>query len=99
MTGTIRTFRPEMSELAETRLRAILKGVTEAAGATGEVVRYERGAPATINHTTLTRETVPALERVVGKAHVTPHSSGDGLRGLLVLRQRGARVLLPPRAR
>ena len=71
MTGTIRTFRPEMSELAETRLRAILKGVTEAAGATGEVVRYERGAPATINHTTLTRETVPALERVVGKAHVT----------------------------
>ena len=49
MTGTIRTFRPEMSELAETRLRAILKGVTEAAGATGEVVRYERGAPATIN--------------------------------------------------
>ena len=71
MTGTIRTFRPEMSELAEKRLRAILKGVTEAAGATGEVVRYERGAPATINNTTLTRETVPALERAVGKAHVT----------------------------
>ena len=71
MTGTIRTFRPEMSELAEKRLRAILKGVTEAAGATGEVVRYERGAPATINNSTLTRETVPALERAVGKAHVT----------------------------
>ena len=53
LTGTIRTFRPEMSELAEARLRAILKGVTEAAGATGEVVRYERGAPATINHTEL----------------------------------------------
>jgi amidohydrolase len=70
LTGTIRTFRSEMSELAETRLRAILKGVTEAAGATGEVVRYERGFPATINHTTLTRETVPALERAVGKAHV-----------------------------
>ena len=46
LTGTIRTFRPEMSTLAETRLRAILKGITEAAGATGEVVRYERGAPA-----------------------------------------------------
>jgi amidohydrolase len=71
LTGTIRTFRPEMSELAEKRLRAILKGVTEAAGAAGEVVRYERGAPATINHTALTRETVPALERAVGKAHVT----------------------------
>ncbi len=71
LTGTIRTFRPEMSELAEVRLRAILKGVTEAAGATGEVVRYERFAPATINHDALTRETLPALERVVGKSRVT----------------------------
>ena len=50
LTGTIRTFRSEMSTLAEARLRAILKGVTEAAGATGQVLdRYERGTPATIN--------------------------------------------------
>ena len=70
LTGTIRTFRPEMSSLAEARLRAILKGVTEAAGATGEVVRYERFAPATINDETLTRESAPALEHVVGKEHV-----------------------------
>ena len=70
LTGTIRTFRPEMSSLAEARLRAILKGVTEAAGATGEVMRYERFAPATINDETLTRESAPALERVVGKEHV-----------------------------
>jgi amidohydrolase len=71
LSGTIRTFRPEMSALAEARLRAILNGVTEAAGATGEVTRYERGAPATINDTALTRESVLALERVVGKDHVT----------------------------
>lgn len=71
LTGTIRTFRPEMSTLAEARLRAILKGVTEAAGATGEVVRYVRGAPATINHDALTRQSVPSLERAVGKQHVT----------------------------
>jgi amidohydrolase len=70
LSGTIRTFRPEMSSLAEARLRAILKGVTEAAGATGEVVRYERFAPATINDEALTRESAPALERVVGKEHV-----------------------------
>jgi amidohydrolase len=70
LTGTIRTFRPEMSALAESRLRAILKGVTEAAGATGEVVRYERGAPATINNPELTRETIPALERAAGKDRV-----------------------------
>ena len=71
LTGTIRTFRSEMSTLAEARLRAILKGITEAAGATGEVVRYARGAPATINNDALTRESVPSLERAVGKAHVT----------------------------
>jgi len=71
LTGTIRTFRPEMSTLAEARLREILKGVTEAAGATGQVVRYERGAPATINQPELTRATVPALERSVGKQHVS----------------------------
>jgi len=70
LTGTIRTFQPEMSRLAEARLRAILKGVTEAAGATGEVVRFERGAPATVNDVALTRESAPALERVVGKEHV-----------------------------
>jgi len=71
LTGTIRTFRPEMSTLAEARLRAILKGITEAAGASGEVVRYERGAPATINHSELTVGSVPSLEKAVGKAHVT----------------------------
>jgi amidohydrolase len=71
LTGTIRTFRPEMSQLAEQRLRAILKGVTEAAGATGEVVRYERGAPATFNNVALTKESLAPLERVVGKGKVT----------------------------
>jgi amidohydrolase len=70
LSGTIRTFRPEMSALAEQRLRAILKGVTEANGATGEVVRYEHIAPATINDTELTKATVPALERAVGKDRV-----------------------------
>jgi amidohydrolase len=71
LSGTIRTFQAEMSKLAEARLRAILKGVTEAAGATGEVLRYERGAPATINQPELTRATVPSLERFAGKPHVS----------------------------
>jgi amidohydrolase len=70
LTGTIRTFRSDMSKLAEERLRAILKGVTESAGAQGEVIRYERGAPATINDVELTRATVPALERAAGSDRV-----------------------------
>jgi amidohydrolase len=70
LSGTIRTFRMEASQLAEKRLREILKGVTEAAGATGEVLRYDRGAPATINNEALARRVVPSLEKTVGKAHV-----------------------------
>jgi amidohydrolase len=79
LTGTIRTFRMEMSKLAEARLRSILKGVTESAGATGEVIRYERGAPATINNVELTRATLPALERAVGAGRVkmTPPAMGS----------------------
>jgi amidohydrolase len=71
LSGTTRTFGVERSQLAEARLRAILKGVTEANGATGEVVRYERGAPATINDITLSRGSAAALERVVGKDRVS----------------------------
>ena len=71
LSGTIRTFRAEASQLAERRLREILKGVTEAAGATGEVLRYVRGAPATINDEKVTRRAVLSLEKAVGKTHVT----------------------------
>lgn len=71
LSGTIRTFRMEASQLAEKRLREILKGVTESAGASGEVLRYDRGAPATINDEALVRRVVPSLEKAVGKAHVT----------------------------
>ena len=79
LTGTIRTFRMEMSKLAEERLRSILKGVTESAGATGEVIRYERGAPATINNVQLTRATIPALQRAAGadRVKVTPPAMGS----------------------
>ena len=97
LSGTIRTFKPEMSALAEARLRAILKGVTESAGATGEVVRYVRGAPATINNEALTREAAPSLERAVGQAARQGDPAVDGVRGLLVLRQRGAGLLLSSR--
>jgi amidohydrolase len=67
--GTIRTFTPEARAKIEARFRAILKGVTEAAGATYEVVQYT-GIPATINNPGLTRESLPALERVVGKSNL-----------------------------
>jgi amidohydrolase len=67
--GTIRTFSPATHRKVEERFRAILKGITEAAGAKGEVVEYH-GIPATINNPALVRESLPALARVVGKEHL-----------------------------
>ena len=60
-----------MSTLAEARLRSILKGVTEAAGATGEVVRYEHGARQAIRQRGPDARVASALERAVGKARIT----------------------------
>ena len=87
LTGTIRTFRPEMSQLAEARLRAILKGVVDANGASGEVVRYERGAPATINHAGLDARHGPVARTRRRQGARDADSAGHGIRGLLVLRE------------
>jgi amidohydrolase len=45
---TIRTLTPEMRDLAEERVTAVIKGVAEAGGASVEI-NYVRGYPATIN--------------------------------------------------
>ena len=69
--GTIRTFSPETRRKVEERFRAILKGTTEAAGATYEVVRYD-GIPPTINNPGVdARVRCPRLpRRVVGKSNM-----------------------------
>jgi amidohydrolase len=70
ITGTIRSFSLEARDTIDHRFREIVKGVADAAGARSEIVRYDRGLPATINNIGLTRESIPALERVVGKDNV-----------------------------
>jgi len=70
LSGTIRSYSEEVRDAIEATFRKILAGVTASAGATYEVVRYDRGVPATVNHSGLTRESVPALERVLGKENV-----------------------------
>ena len=79
-----------MSALGEQRLRTILKGVTDANGATGEVVRYDRYAPATINdHRADAR--IGSRARTRGWQGSRQASSAfDGVRGFLVLCQRRA---------
>ncbi|MFL4995446.1 MAG: M20 aminoacylase family protein, partial [Microvirga sp.] len=46
--GTVRTLSPEVRDLAETRIRAIVENVCAAFGAKAEV-DYDRGYPVTIN--------------------------------------------------
>lgn len=70
LSGTIRSYNPEVRAKIEETFRSILRGVAAAAGATFEIIRYTREVPATINNISLTRESIPALERVVGKPNV-----------------------------
>ena len=70
ITGTIRCYKEEVRNTIEERFRGLLKGITEAAGARYEIIRYERTIPATVNSIPLARESVPALQRVVGKENL-----------------------------
>jgi hippurate hydrolase len=48
MSGTVRWFAPEVGDLIETRLKAIVHGIAEAMGCTA-TIDYQRRYPATIN--------------------------------------------------
>lgn len=69
LVGTVRSFNKEVQDTIEEKFRQLLDGITKAAGASYEF-KYDRGTPATINDIGLTRESIPALERIVGKDNV-----------------------------
>ena len=48
LVGTVRSFSPEMRELAEKRIKEIATSVAQGLGASAEV-EYRRGYPATVN--------------------------------------------------
>ncbi len=70
LSGTIRSYDEQIRNTIEERFRNLLKGITESAGSRYEVLRYERGTPATVNNISLAHESAPALQRVVGKENV-----------------------------
>ncbi len=69
LAGTTRTLTPEMRDLAETRLKAIVSGVAAAHGATA-TVRYARGYPVTRNHPDQARHAEAAAAAVAGTDNV-----------------------------
>ncbi|MGH8799471.1 MAG: M20 aminoacylase family protein [Casimicrobiaceae bacterium] len=67
--GTVRTFKPDVQDLIERRMRAIVAGVA-ATFEMGATVRYERRYPATVNAAAETGHALAAASAVVGPEHV-----------------------------
>lgn len=69
MSGTIRTFDPDMRLDIHRRIRTVAESVAASMGATAEVV-IEPGVPVTYNDPDLTEAMLPTLERVYGRDRV-----------------------------
>jgi amidohydrolase len=65
MTGTVRTFDPDMRASIDERITRTAEKIAESAGATA-VVRISEGGEVTWNDPDLTRWAVPTLERAAG---------------------------------
>jgi hippurate hydrolase len=68
--GTVRTLTPEMRDLCETRIRAIVENVCAAFGARARV-EYNRGYPVTVNDPGRSEFMVRAAEAVGTKVDTT----------------------------
>jgi hippurate hydrolase len=67
--GTVRTFKREVQDLIEERMRGIVSGIAATFDMTA-TLRYERRYPATVNAEAETRHAVSAASAVVGAEHV-----------------------------
>ena len=63
--GTVRTLDPEMRDLAQQRIVALVPATAQAYGATATVA-YERGYPVTVNHPEQTAFAADCAEEVAG---------------------------------
>ena len=78
MVGTVRSFRPEVRDLAEKRLKEIVTHVGAALGVSCEI-NYSRGYPATINSAREAQFAAQVGERLFGKGNViTEHEPTMG---------------------
>jgi amidohydrolase len=67
--GTVRTFKREVQDLIEERMKGIVAGVAATFDMTA-TLRYERRYPATVNAVTETQHALAAAAAVVGAEHV-----------------------------
>jgi amidohydrolase len=69
MEGTVRTFTPEMRDLAEERLTEIATGIASTMGGVAEVT-YDRGYPATVNDPAMAELVRRSAIEVLGEENV-----------------------------
>ena len=69
LNGTVRTFKPEVQDMVETRLGAIVRAIAEAHGARAEL-SFQRGYPPTVNHAAESAFAADVAAEVVGEHNV-----------------------------
>ena len=75
LSGTIRTFLPEVRRDIERRIRHTVEHIASSAGATAEV-EIDYGYPVTVNDPELTMQMLPSLERVSDSVKQTAKITG-----------------------
>ena len=75
LSGTIRTFLPEVRRDIERRIRHTVEHIATSAGATAEV-HIDYGYPVTVNDPELTMQMLPSLERVSDSVKQTAKITG-----------------------
>jgi len=96
LVGTVRTFTPEMRDLAERRIKEIAVAVAQGLGGSAEI-EYRRGYPATVNAEAESLFAARVGEKVFGKDNVVtdhePTMGGEDFSYMLQARP-GAYVFL-----
>lgn len=89
--GTVRTLTPEIRDLAEERVKAIIGSIAEAGGATADIT-YTRGYPPTVNDPGMAALVHEAAASVVGEENVIspPPSMGGEDYAYFLLEKPGA---------
>jgi amidohydrolase len=77
MGGTVRTYDATFRDSMIEKMHRVLKGVTEAHGATYEL-DYTKGYPSIINDAKLVARTLPAFRRIAGERNVIEVIPGMG---------------------
>ena len=73
MLGTVRTFKPEIQDLVEARMKELVENVARGMGCVG-TIDYQRGYPVTFNHADQTDFAVKVAQSVVGADKVDHES-------------------------